>query len=247
MIALFDIGNTRAKFVLLKENEHIQSHTAITSIYTKELTTNYLEQTFVKANKVTTLIIISVTNEMVTDCIKNFCLDNEINYRRIVSEPSKNKLTSGYEQPEKLGVDRWVALIGAQNIFPESNVLVVDAGTATTIDLLDATGKHHGGWILPGISALFTTILTGTANVKPERLTSPSLMFGTNTNDNVNNSCWAATVGLVIQAIKQAETKVGKLDKVILTGGNSTALNQLISEETQLIDHLIFHGLYTYM
>ena len=52
-----------------------------------------------------------------------------------------------------LGVDRWLAILAAAfKLYPQKNVLIIDAGTATTVDLLAKSGVHQGGWILPGIT-----------------------------------------------------------------------------------------------
>jgi type III pantothenate kinase len=60
-------------------------------------------------------------------------------------------ITNGYQEPERLGVDRWLALIGAAGITRQ-NCFVIDAGSAITIDLLGSDGRHLGGAILPGVN-----------------------------------------------------------------------------------------------
>jgi len=67
-----------------------------------------------------------------------------------------------YKYPERLGVDRWCALIGARS-FLSSAAVVVMAGTATTIDTLDADGRYLGGAILPGIGLMLRSLAQGTA------------------------------------------------------------------------------------
>ncbi len=70
---------------------------------------------------------------------------------RFVSEARSAGVTNGYEQPERLGVDRWLALIGAAE-WSEGDCIVIDAGSAITLDLLRGDGQHLGGAILPGIN-----------------------------------------------------------------------------------------------
>ncbi|RGP39468.1 Pantothenate kinase [Altererythrobacter insulae] len=140
-------------------------------------------------------------------------------------------------------------------MYPDENILIIDAGTATTVDLLNRNGQHQGGWILAGIKALFTSIVSNSTLVHAQSKTQASLTFGTNTTDNVNNACWAATVGMIEQAIVQAK-KIVDVDRIILTGGDGKALTQLLLAQTSqhsftvenilFMEHLIFYGLEQY-
>lgn len=70
---------------------------------------------------------------------------------RFKSEPRGGGVINGYHQPERLGVDRWLALIGAAGLV-DGDCIVIDAGSAITLDLLRGDGQHLGGAILPGIN-----------------------------------------------------------------------------------------------
>jgi len=70
---------------------------------------------------------------------------------RFRSEPRGGGVINGYRQPERLGVDRWLALIGAAGLV-DGDCIVIDAGSATTLDLLRGDGQHLGGAILPGFN-----------------------------------------------------------------------------------------------
>ncbi|MDZ7824718.1 MAG: type III pantothenate kinase [Gammaproteobacteria bacterium] len=72
------------------------------------------------------------------------------------------RLRAGYREPARLGVDRWLALVaGAARV--EGAFAVLDAGSALTLDLVDADGRHLGGWILPGLRMMRRALLDGTA------------------------------------------------------------------------------------
>ena len=70
---------------------------------------------------------------------------------RFVSESSRGGVINAYPEPGRLGVDRWMALIGAASLV-EGDCIVIDAGSAITLDLLRGDGRHLGGVILPGIN-----------------------------------------------------------------------------------------------
>jgi type III pantothenate kinase len=71
-------------------------------------------------------------------------------------------LRVAYEDPSRLGVDRWLALLAAQGHWGSGSALIVDAGTAVTYDLLHDGGRHLGGLILPGIEMMRGALLQGT-------------------------------------------------------------------------------------
>ncbi|MDH3388169.1 MAG: type III pantothenate kinase [Gammaproteobacteria bacterium] len=81
-------------------------------------------------------------------CLADRCGDA---VTRFVAQARAGGVINGYTQPERLGVDRWLALIGAAGMV-DGDCIVIDAGSAVTVDLLRADGQHLGGAILPGIN-----------------------------------------------------------------------------------------------
>ncbi len=240
MITLIDIGNSRTKYCQVNTDDKKQ----ISVIDNELLSSLFLTATFHATKKI---VVASVSHNKLTDIIKVWCTDNNVSYLRVFSEAKKNKVVNSYAMPSKLGIDRWLTLVASASIYPDKNILIVDAGTATTFDLLAANGQHQGGWILAGISTLINSILTQTTNVKANEQEEPNLNFGTNTSENVHNAAWAATVGAVNSAITQAEEKGLKVDEVILTGGNGATLSSLLAHPTTTIEELVFTGLKAYI
>ena len=240
MIALIDIGNTRAKYTLV--TNAIRSKVCFAS--TSEITNTFLSINF---ENVTKFVIASVSHEDVTAMIKRWCDSKGIEYIQVLSEFSKLKVKSGYDTPAQLGVDRWLALIGAAQLYPKANVLIIDAGTATTVDFMLNTGEHRGGWILAGIETLISSVSTQTAQVKANRDKKASIDFGLNTTDNVNNAAWGATVGMINLAIMEIQKQGEFIDQVIITGGNGASLLTFITHPSVLVDDLVFIGLQAYI
>ncbi len=239
MIVLVDIGNSRSKFTFLVHGLRGDIKT-IDNVHFNE---DYFCIEFKYAKQI---VVASVSKDSVTATIENWCHRHQIKYKQVYSEKRKGCVISAYENPEQLGVDRWLAVVAANKLYPNMNILVVDAGTATTIDLLTVSGKHQGGWILPGIDALFNSVIDKTSKVMAEPAVIASTAFGTNTSENVNNACWAATVGAIDVAINQAQLEFGTIDKVIITGGNSLALAKIVKMKVVRIEDLIFYGLESY-
>ena len=199
------------------------------AILNQSISNSFLHENFSDAVKI---VVASVSNKAVTDQINAWCLSNNIIYQQIYSEIKKNKINSGYKDPNQLGVDRWLALIGAANLYPNKNLLIIDAGTATTVDFLMASGQHQGGWILAGVKMLISSVLSETTQVQANLVEKESLAFGLNTSENVHNAAWAATVGAIHLAISQIKNQGLILDEVIITGGNGNSLAQLITHKS---------------
>lgn len=240
MIALVDIGNSRTKYAFHLDGELSESK----ALANERLTLQWLQQTFVG---VTRVIIANVSSNSLNELVKGWARSNQVNCQIVCSEKTNFGVTSAYEQPKQLGVDRWLAMLGARKMYPDQNVLIVDAGTATTIELLAGSGQHLGGWILPGLTTMFDSVLTQTSRVAANKLLTPSLAFGKNTSENVNNACWAATVGAVEVAIRQAEQLITTLDVILLTGGNEKSLSSLLNKPVVSVNNLIFIGLESYI
>jgi len=248
MIFLIDIGNSRTKYVQLIEGE-ISTPTQLNNT---DFSATYFTQHFSRASRI---IVANVAKSALTNELEQWCAEQKITCKQIHSEQKKNTLVSAYQEPSSLGIDRWLALLGTIHLYPQQNVLIIDAGTATTVDLLASNGQHQGGWILAGIKALFNSILSHSTLVHAKSKTVASLAFGTNTTDNVNNACWAASLGMIEQAIVQAQ-QLGDVDRIILTGGDGKTLttlllaqknsNSMSVDNIQFIDNLIFYGLQEY-
>ena len=236
---LVDIGNSRTKYVTSFEGKL----SSITCIDNEKLNRHWFNNHWSKAKKilVATVSLKNSSNEIVL-----WAGEKNIPVCILNSEKTRFGVTSAYAQANKLGVDRWLALLGTAKLFPNKNVLIVDAGTATTIDLISSSGLHIGGWILPGIKTMFDSVQLSTTLVQAKNNTFPSLSFAQNTSDNVNNACWAATIGAIELAAKKAKVQLQHLDAVIVTGGNGAQLLELLTVEAIQVENLIFHGIQRY-
>ena len=109
----------------------------------------------------------------------------DVEPRWVVATAQAGGVRNGYDHPVRLGVDRWVALIGArQRVLARGEAtpaLVIMVGTAVTVDALDADGKFLGGLILPGFGLMLRALEMGTAGLKAP--TGEAVDFPTNTSD----------------------------------------------------------------
>jgi len=250
MKLLIDCGNSRMKYVYLNSD----SLSKVESLDNDQIDQKTLNQML---NGVSVVCVSSVLDEQLFELISNSALQNGATLIQAKTQAQTNGIVCGYKKPQQMGVDRWLAILGAQHLMPNLNLIIVDAGTATTVDILTSNKRHLGGWILPGVETIHNSITERAANVHSEFKMIDQLSFGVTTQENVNQASWAATLGLISMA---KETFVNYFDKnnektsddiqLLFTGGNGKKLMQLYqefnSEELIFVPELVFHGLKQY-
>ena len=163
----------------------------------------------------------------------------------VVSSAHACGVTNGYEHPNRLGVDRWVALIGARHRVLGQGVarpaLVVMVGTAVTVDALDETGRFLGGLILPGFGLMLRALEMGTAGLKAP--TGDVVDFPTNTSDALMSGGAHSIAGGIERMHRKLLARTGQEPMLIMTGGAAVKLAPITDLAFELVDSLIFEGL----
>jgi type III pantothenate kinase len=169
----------------------------------------------------------------------------DIEPRWVVSTAAACGVVNGYEHPNRLGVDRWVALIGARHHVlargPARPVLVVMVGTAVTVDALDASGRFLGGLILPGFGLMLRALEMGTAGLKAP--TGEAVAFPTNTSDALMSGGSDAIAGAVERMQRRLAERTGEMPALVMTGGAAVKLAPITELPFETVDTLIFEGL----
>ena len=147
---------------------------------------------------------------------------------------------NAYAQPEKLGIDRWLALIAAHHIYP-GFTCVVDCGTAITIDVLTFDGVHRGGVIVPGLRLMQQVLATNTADLEFNQQ-AHQIALAQHTDAGIANGVLAAAVGSI-------ETICQKLDgefQLLMTGGDADVIASALSIPSTIDAELVLKGLSVY-
>ena len=148
------------------------------------------------------------------------------------SEAARCGVTNHYRNPEKLGVDRWCALIGARGLS-RTAAIVVMAGTATTIDTLEAEGNFLGGMIVPGIDLMLRSLATETAALPFAKGVYAPLPRAT--DDAIVSGAIETQVGAIERAFSRLSTANAHC---LLSGGNAAQIGYLL-----VIPHSVTHNL----
>jgi type III pantothenate kinase len=152
--------------------------------------------------------------------------------QEVRAEHRRCGVTNHYLKPEQLGVDRWCALIGAR-CLSQTAAIVVMAGTATTIDTLDADGNFLGGMIVPGIELMLRSLARETAALPfADGVYSP---LPRGTDDAIVSGALEAQAG----AIERAYSRLGDVGaQCLLSGGNAAQIGHIL-----VIPHAVTHNL----
>ncbi len=148
-------------------------------------------------------------------------------------------LVNSYAEPERMGVDRWLAMLGARN-HCASRLCLVDAGSALTVDLVAAAGHHEGGYIIPGPALMERALLLDTDRVRFEESVDYNLRPGASTAEAVRHGIALAQAGAVALALKQAGSPTPTL---FFCGGAGETLMQLLGQGGNYLPDLVFEGL----
>ena len=165
--------------------------------------------------------------------------------RWVVSSREACGVSNGYDHPNRLGVDRWVAMIGARHrVLAQGGprpALVVMVGTAVTVDALDVQGNFLGGLILPGFGLMLRALEMGTAGLKAP--TGEAVDFPTNTSDALMSGGADALAGAVERMHRKLRERTGQEPALIMTGGAAVKLAPITQLPFETVDTLIFDGL----
>lgn len=156
-------------------------------------------------------------------------------------QPRCGGVTIAYAQPERLGVDRWLALLAARRIA-SGPVLIVDAGTAVTYDALLADGQHLGGLILPGVALMRAAVLSGT-QIPPVESGGCRDLWARDTASAVSTAALWAPAALAERLHQHLRTQCGSQPELILTGGDGERLLAVLQHPARLVPDLVLQGL----
>lgn len=152
---------------------------------------------------------------------------------------------NGYEQYERLGLDRWLAVVAAYQLSRKA-ALIIDLGTAVTSDFVGASGEHLGGFICPGVPLMRTQLRTHTRRTRYDSDEAAraleNLVPGRATAEAVERGCLLMLRGFVSGQVAMAAELLGRDVDVFLTGGDALMVMDVIPG-ARVVPDLVFIGL----
>lgn len=249
MRLFLDLGNTRLKWAL-EERVDAESFCQTGSVDCKE--DGWIESVYIKKSEsIQSVWASSVASDKVVSVIEQW-VEREFNL--IVNWLDVTHECCGvrnvYQVLSQLGVDRWAAILGAKSYLNKSgqsncSAIVVDAGTAVTIDVLAGDSTFEGGAILPGLNMMHDSLVGRTAGIRSS-LGGDISVLGKNTQQCVNSGVHYALFGAVERVIAEISVDLKKNGSdvlLLLTGGDAELIERNSSLEFIVLPGLVLTGL----
>ena len=240
---LVDIGNTRIKWAVLR-GERLGRQSALEHA---GLTQQALQRRMLRGTRgVNRILVCSVASRRLTRLFSAAARQvTGIAPEYVTSVRTAGGVTTRYTEPWKLGVDRFVAAIGAYQIARTRGACVVDVGTALTVDLIDGDGVHQGGAILPGPVLMVSSLLKETSGISRRARSGAagSRMFARNTRDAMEQGARFATAALIDRAVTEAQRLQRRPPLLLLTGGGADEVIPLVQGSWVSVPDLVLRGI----
>lgn len=208
---VIDIGNTRTKLALFNQ------HDLMFSVPIEQLTVNHLQMLkdeHIQLNQAILSSVKPVDEELIRFLSKNFQLFIELDQHTPL--PIENL----YKTPETLGKDRIAAAVGANELFPGQNVLIIDAGTAITYDVVSEKNEFLGGNISPGLQMRFKALNQFTGKLPLINYSDELQLIGRNTEDAIRAGVQNGILYEIERTIETFNRNYENL-QIVMTGGDS--------------------------
>ena len=179
----------------------------------------------------------AVAHSNIVDSIKREFANVEL----VLPCKKHGNLTIAYETPSELGVDRFLAMLGAIENYPSANLLVIDLGSALTIDIVNDDGVHKGGLIMPGLMALRKSFTKFSTENMSQSLTG----LQNNTKDAWLSGTETMLIVTIKEQIKDFQSQYSN-GVVLLTGGDITKLSNELPQSLNYFENLVLDGLVSY-
>ena len=237
MLLAIDIGNTNIAFGVF-EGETLRATWNIATDLNKTadeyavLLLNLLPRDGLALSDIDHAVICSVVpplDAIFDELIKRYLRTSPL----VISPGVKTGVRIGIDNPREVGADRVVNAAAANRLYG-GPIIVIDFGTATTLDAISEDGEYLGGAIAPGIGIAAEALFTRASKLPRIELVPPEHAIGRNTVTAMQSGVMFGYVGLVESLVARIRQELGGKAKVVATGG----LANIISKETNVIDEV---------
>ncbi|MDY0780218.1 type III pantothenate kinase [Tenacibaculum sp. IB213877] len=234
MNLIIDVGNTRAK-VAVFEADTIQELV----VFNKSRIISEIKKITTKFS-ISSAIISSVAKLSTVKLQRLHQLLKLVELNHETKVPFKNL----YATPKTLGVDRIALASAAIHHFPDTNVLVIDAGTCITFDFITKKGEYLGGAISPGMNMRYKALNNYTAKLPLLKAMVSNSFIGNNTQNSIHSGVVNGVCNEIDGVINQYKKKFNTLT-VVLTGGDTNFLAKQLKNGIFANPNFVLEGLQT--
>ena len=242
MILLVDVGNTRVKWATLADGRQSPQRAAD---YAQWSAADWQRELFggARVEHVVATTVAGSDSRVVLEAAARQAGTTSVVF--VASTAAMAGVRNAYREPSLLGVDRWVAVIGAHHLA-HGACCVVDVGTAATLDTVDASGQHLGGFIVPGPRMMIRSLHAGTSNLAAYTAASPvgaADLFADNTRDAIERGCRIAVAALVDRTYAELAQRTPMAPRLYCTGGAANEVLPYLRTDCETVPDLVLRGL----
>lgn len=231
MNLVIDIGNSLTKLAIVENDNVVFSNRY--EVFTLEILTNILTKYMPQTG------IVSVVGNLDVDIIEY--LRTQITLVEF-NHKTQLPIVIHYKTPQTLGLDRIAAAVGANYLYPKTDLLVIDCGTAITYDVVDQKGEYFGGAISPGIMLRYKSLHQHTANLPLLTSIETPNIIGASTTECIESGVLNGVLGEVDHFINSVKEKYPTV-KVIITGGDSNFFASKLKNSIFVVQNIVTIGL----
>ena len=245
---LIDAGNSRFKWALAQDSSLTENGSAL---YQQDALSQQLQEcwaSFTQADKCPQRVLLcNVAAPRFAEAVMQWAASFPCRggvlpvVETVLAQARAFGVTNAYVYPERLGADRWAALVAARR-YIEGAACVVDVGTALTVDVLSAEGVHRGGIIVPGMKLMKQSLIDNTAAIAADDRAAAATL-GNDTPSAVQAGVLAAAAGAVTQVMQAARAELGTELTVVVTGGDALPLLAVLPAELRHEPDWVLRGL----
>ena len=213
-----DIGNTNVMICIFKNDRIIKHEKLNVKNFSKKDLHYFFKKLFLKY-KILNILISSVVPH-ISECFFEIFKKLNVDYLKIKSLLQICKLKTNIKNKSSIGDDRLINIIYAKHLFVKS-IIIIDFGTATTIDVLDKKGVYDGGVITPGIDLSLKSLQMGTAKLPLVNFKKTNSIVGKSTKEAIQSGFFWGYVSMIEGLIHRIKNEKKTEFQIILTGGNS--------------------------
>lgn len=230
---LIDLGNTRLKLAPLLPDGRSGDVRAFAHAQAAAVALEGIEAGSI-------VFLASVAEAKIAQEVEQALDARSVRVRRVRTEAQCGRLRIAYPAPERLGVDRFLALLAASE-RPDGPHLIVSVGSALTVDLLATDGRHVGGLIAATPSHMRRALAERFAAL--DVAAGDIVDFASDTADAVASGTRAMALGLIERCLRQAQARLGAPATLLVSGGGATDLGDLSALQPVMAPDLVIQGL----
>lgn len=247
MVLTIDVGNTSTTFGLFEGDKIVFQFRRETNIHSSSDEIGVFIRSVLKENgfdwqtidRIGICSVVPTVNYSLSSACAKYLKKDPL----FIQAGIKTGLKIKYSNPKEIGADLISAAVGAINLFPDRNMIIVDMGTATTLELVSAQKEFLGGSILPGLKISIDALASGTAKLPSVEIAKPEGLYGSTTTEAIQVGLYYGTAGSIKEICYKYQNNIfnGEKPFILGTGGFSKLFSDYNLFD-QIVPELVLYG-----